>query len=179
MKKKSYDCVKDWRRNTKIKLFQAFGGKCGNCSVVDDPVIYDIHHLDEDTKEFSVANKIRSWTKIAKEAAKCAMLCAPCHRKHHAGLLILSPDIQQFDEVLIDIKTTSIPCKVCEVPISLGRKTCSYACASKLRGHLDWDQYDLQALLIEYKNPFRIGQIIGVSDNSVRRALKKAGLLKK
>ena len=54
MTNKKYSCVKEWRKSTKIKLFDGFGGKCCCCGLVDDPIVYDFHHLGEEKKEFSI-----------------------------------------------------------------------------------------------------------------------------
>lgn len=58
------------------------------------PVCLDLHHLDPDTKESSIAAMVAMWTSVAAfraELSKCACLCSNCHRKYHAGYL---PDIQ-------------------------------------------------------------------------------------
>lgn len=92
-----YEKVKEWRRNTKIKLVEAFGGHCGHCGLKDDPCVYDFHHLDTSEKEFGIAHKIASWEKLVGEAQKCVMLCSHCHRKVHLGLIELK-DPLRFDE---------------------------------------------------------------------------------
>ena len=96
-----YEKVKNWRRNTKCSLVKAFGGQCGICRLIDHPVVYDFHHIDGSTKDFQIAQQIRAWSSIVNEAKKCVMLCAPCHRKHHAGILDIPSDIQRFDEELL------------------------------------------------------------------------------
>lgn len=61
---------------------------CSNCNE-REPVALDFHHT-ENNKEDSVARMARSSYSIVhilKEIAKCIILCANCHRKHHAGLL--------------------------------------------------------------------------------------------
>lgn len=53
----------------------------------DDPRCLDFHHRDPTEKEFKLADAIRQgWSKkkIVEEIAKCDVLCANCHRKHHA-----------------------------------------------------------------------------------------------
>lgn len=53
----------------------------------------DFHHLDPKSKDFNlslVANgTITSIKRIQCEIDKCAIVCANCHRKIHAGLLCL------------------------------------------------------------------------------------------
>lgn len=97
---KSYDRVREWRKNTKLKLVEGFSSKCSCCGIKDDPIIYDFHHLDSNGKEFSISSTILSWENIVKEIKKCVMLCSHCHRKvHFKGLEIVNPI--PFDESLI------------------------------------------------------------------------------
>lgn len=50
-----------------------------------DTVCLDFHHLTD--KIFNIANMISTGNrrKLYQEIQKCAVLCANCHRKHHAG----------------------------------------------------------------------------------------------
>ena len=58
----------------------------------DEPVCIDFHHLRD--KKFNLANtESRSLDTIQKEIDKCVCLCSNCHRKHHAGLIDLTPYI--------------------------------------------------------------------------------------
>ena len=97
---KRYDKVKEWRKNTKIKLVEGFDSKCSMCGIQDDPVIYDFHHLDSDEKEFQLSSKIMSWENLVAESKKCVMLCSHCHRKlHFRNLKVENPIL--FDETKI------------------------------------------------------------------------------
>lgn len=97
---KSYERVKEWRKNTKIKLAEGFGSKCSCCGLVDDPIIYDFHHIDVEGKEFQLSCTVMSWENLIKEAKKCVMLCSHCHRKvHFKNLKIENPIL--FDESLV------------------------------------------------------------------------------
>ena len=52
----------------------------------------DFHHIDSTQKEHNITTLIRSGATIEtckKEINKCIVLCANCHRKYHAGNLIL------------------------------------------------------------------------------------------
>ena len=104
---KSSENVKRWRRKTKERLVKAFGGVCACCEINGPSCIMDFHHLDPDEKEFgfgAIRANIKSWGKIAKEVRKCVMLCANCHRKHHAGLLNIPPEARRFDESYANYK---------------------------------------------------------------------------
>lgn len=92
-KDRRYQRVKKWRNNTRLKLFEGFGKKCSQCGYEDHPVSFDLHHIDPDEKDFHMSGKIASWEKIVREAEKCVMLCAPCHRKVHAGIITLANPI--------------------------------------------------------------------------------------
>jgi len=95
-KARRYIKVKTWRRNTKIKLVEGFGGACGLCGLKDDPIIYDFHHVDPSKKEFSLAGKIRSIDSLIEESNKCIMLCSHCHRKIHANMVSLPKQYPKF-----------------------------------------------------------------------------------
>lgn len=61
------------------------GGACRLCGE-DDPVVLDFHHLDPAAKAFTVGGRTRrSVSAVAAEVAKCALVCANCHRRINAG----------------------------------------------------------------------------------------------
>lgn len=54
----------------------------------DDPIVLEFDHLDQETKDFTVANMTtHSWETIDREIKKCRVLCANCHRRHTADQL--------------------------------------------------------------------------------------------
>ena len=58
-----------------------------------ESVCLDFHHKNPKEKEFNIAllkNTTGSFEKTKKEIEKCAVLCANCHRKVHAGIIKLS-----------------------------------------------------------------------------------------
>lgn len=61
------------------------GNKCEDCGIIDNQCIYDFHHIDPNTKDFSVSQlRVTMWSeKIQKELDKCLLLCSNCHRKRH------------------------------------------------------------------------------------------------
>lgn len=67
-------------------------GCCELCGDYHPACCFDFHHVNELNKKTEVsklASKGYKWETIEKEIQKCIMLCAPCHRKIHAGLLVL------------------------------------------------------------------------------------------
>ena len=73
-------------RRRRIERFQEFkqGLKCNRCGEGHIACL-EFHHLDPDAKEQSIARACRrwSWEHLMAEVAKCEVLCANCHRKHH------------------------------------------------------------------------------------------------
>ena len=64
---------------------------CG-CVVCNEkePVALDLHHLDPSEKDGDPSNMVLlSRETLKKEVRKCIVLCANCHRKVHAGILIV------------------------------------------------------------------------------------------
>ncbi len=80
--------VKNWRKRTKELLVEYKGGCCEFCGYNRCIEALEFHHIDETTKEFAVSGSTKSLEKQKKEADKCYMLCANCHRELHAGLPI-------------------------------------------------------------------------------------------
>ena len=80
--------VKLWRKKTKQLLVEYKGGCCEFCGYNKCIEALEFHHIDETTKEFSVSGSTKSLEKQKKEADKCYMLCANCHRELHAGFEI-------------------------------------------------------------------------------------------
>ena len=80
--------VKAWRKRTKELLVEYKGGKCEFCGYNKCLEALEFHHIDETTKEFAVSGSTKSLEKQKKEADKCYMLCANCHRELHAGFTI-------------------------------------------------------------------------------------------
>ena len=73
------------RKKIREFLVQKLGGKCNMCNGVFPNVAFDFHHLGN--KEADISSMIGKYSEaeIEKEADKCILLCANCHRIHHAG----------------------------------------------------------------------------------------------
>jgi hypothetical protein len=56
----------------------------------DEGICLDLHHLDPNEKDINLSDAIsRGWCKDSwmKEAEKCVVVCANCHRKIHANII--------------------------------------------------------------------------------------------
>lgn len=77
------------RKLRKTKLVAIKGGKCERCNGIFHPSVYDFHHRNPDEKEFNINTTTvcgTSWDALLIEVAKCALLCANCHREVHMFL---------------------------------------------------------------------------------------------
>lgn len=78
-----------WIKNFKRNLILKAGNKCSLCGLEFDgecTAIFDFHHRDPSKKEFNICNQaLNKYGKdrIMKEATKCDLLCANCHRLIH------------------------------------------------------------------------------------------------
>ena len=171
---KASESVKLWRKQTKSKLVQAFGGECGICKQSFKDELFDFHHLDKATKEFSLggirANCI-SWKRIVKEVKKCAMLCGNCHRLVHYYKEIIPEDAKKFNTEFEDYdnRLLSGKCQVCGDKTRAYNITCSKSCAAKLSGSVDWSKIDILYLYNKYKNYSKIADMLTISPASVRK----------
>lgn len=77
------------RRKIKEMLVSYKGGRCIICHYSKCIEALDLHHKDGTQKDFglSVRGLTRAWEKSRKEADKCILVCANCHREIHAGLI--------------------------------------------------------------------------------------------
>ncbi len=72
------------RDERKLKLVEHFNNKCNDCGGVFPPCCYDFHHIDPLMKSFEIAPRLDgNYENILKEAEKCVMICANCHRIRH------------------------------------------------------------------------------------------------
>jgi hypothetical protein len=73
------------RHISKFSLVQELGGRCLRCGE-DNPLLLDFHHKDQSTKEGTIGRMLQfasKYEEAKKEAQKCVLLCANCHRKEH------------------------------------------------------------------------------------------------
>ena len=174
-------------RRQKLKVIASVykGGTCIACDYTGHLSGYDYHHLDPSKKEFKIGDaSTASWKRLLAELDKCVMLCALCHRKHHAGVLDISeylykdPTSEEGLKLLEKAgfypprqRLPSNTCTKCGAPISRRAKKCS-ACAAKFSNKIDWPSTSDLKRMLAVSNYSAVGRALGVSDNSVRKRLK-------
>jgi 5-methylcytosine-specific restriction endonuclease McrA len=68
---------KAWRQARRARLIEMLGGCCARCGATTD---LEFDHIDPSTKVFGVcAGLSKAWRILVAEAAKCQLLCKPCH----------------------------------------------------------------------------------------------------
>ena len=96
-------------RKYKKLLVKHLGGKCERCGYDRCPAGFDFHHIDPEEKEFAISSEMGSmkFERLLKEAKKCMLLCANCHRELHYY------ESEESTEVNRDSETT-LPDLLCE-----------------------------------------------------------------
>lgn len=83
---KTYRSLKKRRARRKRDLIEMRGGRCEDCSYGALPAALEFHHRDPASKDFGLGNFHGSYERLLREAEKCDLLCAICHRLRHALL---------------------------------------------------------------------------------------------
>tara|TARA_B100000315_G_C14495395_1_gene549697 strand:- start:102 stop:581 length:480 start_codon:yes stop_codon:yes gene_type:complete len=80
---------KERLRVHKKEILSVFGGKCIKCGYKKCIAALEFHHGKSD-KENNVKDMIKNYSKekALKEAKKCIILCANCHRELHYGSVV-------------------------------------------------------------------------------------------
>lgn len=85
---KGYSYVRKSRKFNKERLAEEIGkSKCKRCGYNTSIEALEFHHLDDTTKNFTISSNMnKAYESLLKEAKKCIVLCANCHRELHAGV---------------------------------------------------------------------------------------------
>ena len=87
-------CQRHYRQSRYETLKDAaitvFGSKCANCGGGFHRSVFDFHHHGDKIGSPSEMFINRSLSTLAKELAKCMLLCANCHRLEHHDDLVRS-----------------------------------------------------------------------------------------
>jgi 5-methylcytosine-specific restriction endonuclease McrA len=68
----------------KAELVGGRGGRCEDCGYQRTIWALEFHHRDAKTKDFSLGGFLGSIERARREADKCFLVCANCHRIRHA-----------------------------------------------------------------------------------------------
>jgi hypothetical protein len=85
-RRRLYDRERQKRRflENRVLINELKSVPCADCGHAFDPVCMDFHHVGEKDAVISdLLNSGKSKTRILREAAKCVVLCACCHRLRH------------------------------------------------------------------------------------------------
>ena len=88
--KRKAACLKNKEKKRQV-VNEARSSGCVVCGYNKCNEALDFHHIDSSTKDRSVSELLCSGSMAAlkEEISKCVVLCANCHREHHAGQLNL------------------------------------------------------------------------------------------
>ena len=180
---KTAEHVKLWRKRTKERIIKAFGGGCGVCGYNKCNEALELHHIDPKTKELKLSSlkaNINNWDLIVKELRKCALLCSNCHKEIHSSIITLPKNVQKFNEYYADYEAHKLwkkidmdKCPMCEKLKPKHTITCSSKCAGKKTWKFDWDSINIIDMKDKGMSNASIGDIVGVSEASVRVRIRK------
>ncbi len=175
-------CCTRWIQR-KIQAVTHMGGVCTDCKGVYPYPVFEFHHRDPSTKDFSWGKmKLRSISQIEKELEKCDLLCANCHRlRHH---LERNPEFISDAEILQESLTIRTPSEKSETMPDLRCMDCNKvrhaqakrcrSCASKAKGafKISWPSPEDLFQMWSSTSLEEVGRVLGVSGNAVKKHMK-------
>jgi predicted nucleic acid-binding Zn ribbon protein len=180
------DAVSRKRKKLKKDLVEYKGGKCEKCGYNKCVAAMDFHHKDPKEKDFGLSGNgnTQSWEKLKKEADKCLLLCANCHRELHEelnGYIDTRTDIKK--QAYKTIYKESSPsrkkaakkhnkCLVCGID-TYNNKYCSDKCCKLAKRKVNRPDKEKLIELLKINNWTQTAKIFGVSDNAVRKWAKQ------
>jgi len=176
--------VINWRRHTKERLIDGFGGECCCCGYDKYYGSLSFHHRKKKKKEISIsrmlANNICSWEKIIKEIKKCVLVCSNCHGEIHGGIRKLPKNIKKFKSNYSPPKMESTgKCAICRKDVYKNAICCSRSCAA-LRAKKRATKHIKDFQLIRYiKKGYsynRISNKFRVSNAAILKRCRKIGI---
>lgn len=158
-----------WRMQ-KVKAIKYLGSKCRNCEKEDYPIeVYQFHHRDRSSKlESWNTLRLKSWSKIVKELDKCDLLCANCHIIAH------SKDPEEYGQKYKSQRDKKIyKCKKCNTILACNKANLCRDCNAEEREVIKWPPISNLLEMIKNSNYSEVGRKLGVSDNAIRKRIKK------
>ena len=177
----SYENVKSSRARLKERVVRALGGKCVICGYDRCQQALDVHHVDPNEKDFTIAaNTNKAYALVSEEIRKCVLLCANCHREYHSNFIQLElqpsfdetidAEIKQELEVIKNGDAERHRCGCCGKAIGGDGKTglCP-ECYMKTTRRADRPEREVLKQLIREIPMTRIAADYGVTDNAIRK----------
>jgi hypothetical protein len=165
-------CRVNTRRFIKTdKLIELYGGKCTYCGTADS---LHFHHIDPDTKSFSISGShSRSFYSLLQEANKCLLLCISCHAGHHNNTI--SVDVTK--RVILDVTQEQAKLMDPSWEVKLPRFRINLYHRPRPT-KIKWPSPDVIKEMV-WKIPTEtIGQNLGISGKAVEKFCKKHGISK-
>ncbi len=193
---KKYICVKCrseavQRKRYKLKhdLIEYKGGKCEICGYNKCESALEFHHLNPEEKEFAISSKgyTRSFELCKKEVDKCILVCANCHREIHENeiekLFLLKSsndnkikiDEEKVKSLLNQRLTQKDISNTIGISVSSLKRFLKKNNLNKQKESPSQINEDILELMLKYKNYTKVGKVLGISDNAVRKRVKKLG----
>lgn len=163
-------------RYRKFKLIELRGNKgCENCGYINNIGALDFHHINN--KEFTLDSRTlsnKSWCSILEEFSKCVILCSNCHREHH------NPELKFLDRGLFnEISEKELKpinkCVDCNSKIDSKALRC-FKCNCINSRTIVRPSIAILLEEISISSYLAVGRKYGVSDNSIRKWIKKENL---
>lgn len=175
--------VVSWRRRSKRRMVDAFGGICCVCKKEYPQEVFEFHHLDPKEKNFglgSIKSGCISWAKIVTELRKCVMCCANCHRLIEYNHAEIPENALKFNESYVDYKKIENKkkydrCKCGKEKLRI-QKYCSTECAALYSRKVEWPSKQKLNGLLRKHSLSQIGRKYGVSHTTVKKWKKKYNL---
>lgn len=162
------------RRRQRIKkaLVEERGGKCSDCGTTGPPYIFDFDHRNPEEKEFTISGSSHiGEEKIRAEANKCDLVCANCHRiRTHRQRC---PGCETCSEEWVEIPSRKKSAEYHNCKCGKRIKTIYKMCGSCFK--IDWPPIEEVVEKVKSTNFLQASRYYGVSDNGIRKFLKRNG----
>jgi len=178
------EAVSRKRKKLKKDLVEYKGGKCEKCGYDKCVAAMDFHHINPKEKDFALSQNghTQSWEKLKKEADKCILVCANCHRELHEELNGYK-DTREIKQSFYKINEQSSPsrikqskhlqkCKLCNNE-TYNKYYCSDKCCKLANRKVDRPDKEKLIDILRINNWTQVAKIFGVSDNAVRKWAKQ------
>jgi hypothetical protein len=177
------------RHRLKSELVKMYGSTCMSCTRSYPSAAYDFHHVDRASKKFHVSELVNNlrYADLSQEVVKCVLLCACCHREVEAGIRPCPPLLTLTPQNCLEYLRTKFPkstslrdlleprspktCPRCSTVIHARSEHCPKHIPR--RSKIDWPPIDELRAMIDGSNYLQVGKRLGVSDNAVRKHVRK------